>query len=239
MRFNNFKSKSNTGKIALHTNASRYLLLTFFLYAALSSCALHDKPSSNANQSAPESIPPSPQTKIEPIRPASSLNKTNLTYEDRKAWREVLKWPDECEQAFDYPDKSYGGIEFFELAEKQYLVQVTCTGGAYQGYQVYYFYDESNQQPASKLLTFESRESQDEKSLTRTQTTELWGQPTFDQKKKELTVLNKFRGIGDCGILATYGFVNGEPVLKQLRAKPACDGKGAENPEKWNKVALP
>lgn len=231
--------KSNTGRIVPRTNVSRYLLLIFFLSAALSSCALQDKPSSNTNQHAQESAPPSPQAKAGPARTASSLNKRNPTYEDRRAWREILKWSDECEQAFDYPDKSYGGIEFYELAEKRYLVQVTCTGGAYQGYQVYYFYDEAQQPPTAKLLTFESRESQDEKSLTRTQATEMWGQPTFDQKTKELKVLNKFRGIGDCGILATYGFANGEPVLKELRAKLACDGKGAENPEKWNKVALP
>jgi len=217
-------------------NASRYLLLIIFLFLEVGSCAVQEKSSSTTNQPAPEPARSAAQAPKEPAKTAPPLNKTNLTYEDRKAWREVLKWPDECEQAFDYPDKSYGGIEFYQLAEKQYLVQVTCTGGAYQGYQVYYFYDETKQQPAAKLLTFESRESQDEKSLTKTEASELWGQPTFDERTKELKVFNRFRGVGDCGILATYGFVNGEPELKELRAKVNCDGKGAGNPEKWNRI---
>jgi Protein of unknown function (DUF1176) len=219
-------------------NPSRNLLFIIFLFLEVSSCAVQEKPPPTTNQPAPEPSRPAAQAPKEQAKTSPPLNKANLTYEDRKAWREILKWPDECERAFDYPDKSYGGIELHQLAEKQYLVQVTCTGGAYQGYQVYYFYDETKQQPTGKLLTFESRESQDEKSLTKTEASELWGQPTFDEKTKELKVFNRFRGIGDCGILATYGFVNGEPELKELRAKINCDGKGAGNPEKWNRVAL-
>ena len=222
----------------LHMNPSRYLLFILFLFLEVSSCAVQQKSSSTTNQPAPGPPQSAAQAQKEPAKTAPPSIKANPTYEDRKAWREVLKWPDECEQAFDYPDKSYGGIEFNQLAEKQYLVEVTCTGGAYQGYQVYYFYDETKQQPTAKLLTFESRESQDEKSLTKTETSEMWGQATFDEKTKELKVFNRFRGIGDCGILATYGFVNGEPELKELRAKINCDGKGAGNPEKWNRIAL-
>jgi hypothetical protein len=164
--------------------------------------------------------------------------KIQPNYEDRKTWRTVLKWSDDCEQAFDYPDKSYGGLEFYPLAEKQYLVEVLCTGGAYQGYQVYFFYDETKLPPAANPLTFDSFESQDEKSLTKIQTTELWGLPTFNENTKELTVLNKFRGIGDCGLLATYEFRDGEPKLKELRAKLVCDGEGAETPEKWERISL-
>jgi hypothetical protein len=219
-------------------NSSRSLLLILFLFLEVSSCAVQDKPRPDTNQPAPQPSPSAPQTPKEAAKTSPPLNKSNLTYEDRKAWREMLKWSDDCEQAFDYPDKNYGGIEFYRLAEKQYLVQVTCTGGAYQGYQVYYFYDETKQQPTAKLLNFESRESQDEKSLTKTQATELWGQATFDEKTKQLKVFNRFRGVGDCGILATYEFADGESVLKELRAKINCDGRGAGNPEKWNRVSL-
>ncbi|MFP5260642.1 MAG: DUF1176 domain-containing protein [Blastocatellia bacterium] len=229
MSFNTFKV-NRSGKPAPRAIMGRRMLLAVFLFVTVAGCAVQEQPRPGGNR-------PAAAGPAQPAKTAPALSKANLTYEDRKAWREILKWPDECEQAFDYPDKSFGGIEFHQLAEKQYVVQVTCTGGAYQGYQVYYFYDETGQQPAAKLLTFESRESQDEKSLTRTETTEVWGQATFDDKAKELKVFNRFRGAGDCGILATYGFVNGAPELKELRAKINCDGKGAENPEKWNKVA--
>jgi hypothetical protein len=187
-------------------------------------------------QPAAQPPPPASSTPIAVVQAAATL--THLTYEDREAWRKVLQWSAECEQAFDYPDKSFGGLEFYPLADKQYLVEVVCTTGAYQGYQVYYFYDETKQQPVAKLLTFESRESQDEKSLTKIQTTELWGLPTFDTNTKELKVFNKFRGIGDCGTLATYEFIDGQPKLKELRAKLACDGKGTGDPEQWTRISL-
>jgi hypothetical protein len=241
MSINYSKANSGRRKFVLDNNVSRHVLLVVFLLLGFGGCDIHEKPPSittNATKPASEPAPQAPQAQKEAAKTTPALNKTNPTYEDRKAWREILKWPDECEQAFDYPDKSYGGMEFYPLADKQYLVEVTCTGGAYQGYQVYYFYDESTQQPAAKPLTFESRESQDGKTLTKTETTELWGQATFDGSTKQLKVFNKFRGVGDCGILATYGFVNGEPQLKELRAKVVCDGKGGGNPEKWNKIAL-
>ena len=166
------------------------------------------------------------------------LAKPDLTLADRAAFRRVLGWSDECETAFDAGDSAYGGIEADTLAPGRYLIGVVCTRGAYQGYRVYYYYDETRQPPAARALTFETRESPDERSLVRTTTRELWGLPTFDRRTRQLRVLNKFRGPGDCGILATYRFVGGVPELAELRAKLACDGKGAEEPERWPLVPL-
>jgi hypothetical protein len=115
---------------------------------------------------------------------------------------------------------------------------VRCAWGAYQGSQVYYLYDETREPPRGEPLTFEVRESPDEKSLVANRTPEVWGLPTFDPGRGQLEVLNKFRGPGDCGTLATYRFVDGQPHLSRLRAKAACDGKGAEEPEKWAEVPL-
>ena len=115
--------------------------LLVFLLLFFNACAEHDDRQSQAARNGPE---PSPSAQGSPAgapAAASQLKKSGLTYEDRKAWREVLKWPDDCEQGFDYPDKSFGGIEFHRLADGQYLVAVTCTLGAYQVYQSYYFYD--------------------------------------------------------------------------------------------------
>lgn len=166
------------------------------------------------------------------------LAKTDLTLADRAAFRRALGWSDECESAFDATDSGYGGIEVDTLAPGRYLVGVVCARGAYQGYRVYYFYDEQRRPPAASALTFEIRESPDERSLVRTTTRELWGLPTFDRRTRQLRVLNKFRGPGDCGTLATYRFVGGVPKLAEMRAKLACDGKGAAAPERWPPVPL-
>jgi hypothetical protein len=164
--------------------------------------------------------------------------KPNLTLADRAIFRRALGWSDDCEQGFDAADSGYAGIEVDTLAPGRYLVGVVCARGAYQGYRIYYDYDETRQPPAARPLVFETRESPDERSLVRTATRELWGLPTFDRQTRQLRVLNKFRGPGDCGILATYKFFAGVTELTELRAKPACDGKGAEEPERWPLVPL-
>jgi len=166
------------------------------------------------------------------------LAKPDLTLADRAAFRRALGWSGDCEAAFDARNSSYGGIEVDTLTPGRYLIGVVCARGAYQGYRTYYYYDETRQPPAARALAFETRESPDERSLVRTTTRELWGLPSFDRRTRQLRVLNKFRGPGDCGTLATYRFVEGVPELAELRAKLACDGKGAEEPERWPLVPL-
>lgn len=166
------------------------------------------------------------------------LKKVNLSYEDRQAWRKVLHWPESCEEAFDYPDKTYGGIQFFPLTAESYLAEVTCTRGAYQGFQVYLYLSETKSAQYSRLLEFKTYEAPGEtrSSLVEKHSTELWGTPHFDTAAKELTILNRFRGPGDCGSWARYGFSEGRPELKDFRAKLSCDGKGADAPQEWEKI---
>lgn len=189
------------------------------------------------NQSAVQESPATAQT---PSPPKLSPPKINLSYKDRKAWHDIIKWPQSCEEAFESTmSKKTVGLEFYELADKQYLIEIKCTLGAYQGFQVYTYLDETQSRPVAKLLTFVTYESKDYDKLDNTKTEELWGLPEFNPTTKELHILNKFRGPGDCGTLATYSFQRGTPKLEEFRAKTACDGKGSNNPESWDKVALP
>jgi len=173
-----------------------------------------------------------------PPAPAAALSKQNVTREGRKAWRQVLGWPDSCEEGYDYPDSALGGVSFHALGSNRYLVEVVCTLGAYQGYQRYYLLDESAPQPMVRALSFAAYETTGKQGqrLTRVQTEELWGSPQFEAKTKRLSVMNKFRGGGDCGTLAVYAFDAGDPELKTLRAKTACDGRGAGMPETWPRI---
>ncbi len=171
----------------------------------------------------------------------SGLKKVNLTYADRVAWRDVLKWPQDCEDSFKYADKSFAGLEFFELAANHYLVQVTCYLGAYQGASVFLLLDESHTPSDSKLLTFANYEDSGAPGpdrLKKEEETQLTGTPEFDADTKQLRVINKFRGLGDCGFVATYSFSKQEPALVSLQAKLDCDGK-ASNPKEWKKIPPP
>ncbi|HEX8472420.1 MAG TPA: DUF1176 domain-containing protein [Pyrinomonadaceae bacterium] len=197
-----------------------------------------------ANAATPQATAPREiEASATPTAGASYPKKTDPTAEDRQAWRKILKWPDDCEESyaatFGAGDGKIVGLEFYELEEKKYLVEVLCASGAYQGSQVYAFLDETKSPPSGKLLTFQTYESQEEDKLDKIETQELWGLATFDDKTKRLSVLNKFRGPGDCGSLATFGFADGVAELKEFRAKTKCDGKGAGNPEAWKKIALP
>jgi hypothetical protein len=173
------------------------------------------------------------------VSPAPQLARTNLTRADRAAWRRVLGWPADCEEAFTASAAADApGIEIDPLSPGRSLVEVRCAWGAYQGSQVYYFYDETRKPAGALPLTFEVRESPDDRSLVRSETREVSGLPTFDARTGQLSILDKFRGPGDCGTLATYAFVEGTVRLTELRAKVACDGQGAEEPEKWPEIPL-
>jgi len=219
------------------------------LLAALSAVACAPQENAgrgNANEAAaakaetPTAGKPS-QTQTPTTAARASLPPTEgkLTPADRKAWREIIRWPEECEEAFAGTAGRAGdnaGLEFFELGEGRRLVKVLCAGGAYQPSQVFAIVNEAGATPSAKVLTFDVYESPGDDKLEKTSATELWGLADFDARTKQLKVHNRFRGPGDCGTLSTYGFDAAGPVLKELRADTLCDGKGAENPERWKKV---
>jgi hypothetical protein len=174
--------------------------------------------------------------------PASaSLKKADLTYADRVAWRAELKWPQDCEDSFDYPDKSFAGLAFFELSANRYLVQVTCTLGSYQGTYTFLLLDESHSPSSARLLHFVDFEDSGEPGPNRLKkqiVTELTGTPEFDVEKKQLRLINKFRGLADCGYMSTYSFTKEQPELILFQAKLECDKKGPFNPREWKKLSV-
>jgi hypothetical protein len=172
----------------------------------------------------------------------SVLKKEDLVYADRVAWRSRLNWPQDCESTFDYPDKSFAGVTFYELSRGQNLVQVTCTLGSYQGTYVFMLLVESVSPAKTTLLHFVAYEDSGEQGpgrLQKSDTTELTGTPEFDSTTKQLRVLDKFRGLGDCGLQATYSFSKGQPELTLLQGKLNCDGKASSSPRQWKKLPLP
>ncbi|HYE13291.1 MAG TPA: DUF1176 domain-containing protein [Pyrinomonadaceae bacterium] len=194
------------------------------------------------NATARQTASPAQQTPPPPQQPtaraATPPKSGELTREDRNAWRGILRWPDDCERAYERTSASVGGaakLEFYELASGRHLVRVTCAGGAYQPSQVFALLDETGAQPSAKVIRFEAYESPGD-DLEKVEAEELWGLADFDAKTKRLRVLNKFRGPGDCGTLATYAFNETGAKLVELRAKTRCDGRGAEDPESWKKI---
>jgi hypothetical protein len=163
-----------------------------------------------------------------------------LSYQDRLVWRKILNWSGDCEDAFDATmSKEHAGLLFHALKDREYLVEITCTLGAYQGFQNYAYLDLRGDWPVARILSFPAYESEKEGELKKKETVELWGLSGFDPKTKRLTILNRFRGTGDCGTLTTFDFHDGSPELVELRADLKCDGKGERDPQRWKRIPPP
>jgi hypothetical protein len=150
--------------------------------------------------------------------------KTDLPKQDRESWREILKIPSECEKSFQATYRSdptnYGGLEFYPLGRNQYLVAITCCGGAYQPGFIYAYYSESNPS-ATRLLKLKGFESEDDNDKPLPYSL-IDGFDTFNRRTKVLEILSKYRGPGDCGLFVRYKFVGSHPVLLEAREQE-CD----------------
>ena len=159
----------------------------------------------------------------------------------RESWRAVLPWPQGCED--DWVATGNGsGITTYRLPDGRSLVEVACTPGAYQGYQLYFLPGtdmSASQVPPLVFPLFEDTGGRPRQPLKKKPGSEVWGTPEFDAARGRLLLTNRFRGPGDCGTRAIYAFGRAGVRLVELRAKRSCDGRGAEHPERWPRVPVP
>ena len=164
---------------------------------------------------------------------------------DRAAWREVLNWTNDCEEAFQSTHAGEGtGIELQSLGEQISLVAVLCVAGSYQPSFMYYYLDEGSSPPLSAVISFPTYESPDGRTLIRAEHTELWGEARFVPERRELYVLNVSRQTRDCGSWARYAFVDHEVQLREFWVRLPCpeeieqpvDPQPGVPPDGWTRV---
>lgn len=124
------------------------------------------------------------------------------------------------------PEIALSGSSVYPLVQNKYLIQFICFLGAYQGTYHYILAEGDN----LKILNFALIENK-----KRTVTNTIVGLPTFNPKTKNITVFNRYRGLGDCGSWAKYDWRGNQFQLLEYREKKKCDGKYIE-PEKYPKV---
>lgn len=144
--------------------------------------------------------------------------------ENRSAWRGLLKWSNDCEEAFQATASGRSGMQSFSLGDNRRLIEVACAAGAYQGSQEYFLLHGTQAQPL-KFTVVEDGNLRE--------ATEITGLAEFDEANGVLKVHNRYRGPGDCGSYAIYSFTEAGAQVKELREKAECDGEGAEHPEQW------
>ncbi len=126
------------------------------------------------------------------------------------------------------------GSMAYSLGDRGYFVQFQCFLGPYQG--AYEFYLARDREPGLQIVpllldTYEENAGQ----AARRQTRQVAGYPTFTPATDTLRIATKYRGLGDCGALATYTLTGDRLVLQTYRAKFDCDGR-ATDPDQYPQI---
>jgi hypothetical protein len=155
--------------------------------------------------------------------------KKNVTRAERAGWRELLAWPDACEEGYQasYPgSETYGGLEFHRLGRGRYLVEVVCDGGGIQPSTVFMLY-EGRRATTLKLRGFDQSE-EGIRALTR-----------FDPRARELFLMSKADAMGTCGLFVRYSFASGRPRVVEARRQDDCGRPdGTPDTSRWPRVRL-
>ncbi len=171
-------------------------------------------------------------SKLKTIIKNSINNKTQQT--DRSTVRKILQWPNSCEERFNFPTS---GLTFFKQTDDDYIVQVTCTYGSYQGMSLFYKTKVSN--AAASQIKFPSFSSDKKANLTKSNKSEIWGNVLTTSTVKNFQILDLYSGFGNCGSLTTYDLTGNQPKVIQLKMQSDCESKKLiRDPEKWNVIKI-
>jgi hypothetical protein len=155
----------------------------------------------------------------------------SVTRAARAEWREVLRWPDACEQAYEESyaqEETYGGLEFRRLGRGRYLVEVTCDGGGIQPGTVFMLYDPRRPRRARTLRLKGFEEGDEVRALTK-----------FIPRTRELLLMSKIDAMGTCGLYVRYRFASGRPRVVEARRQNDCGRPdGTPDVSRWPRVRL-
>lgn len=125
--------------------------------------------------------------------------------------------PEACDLS---PEKIYSiGVSVEALDEATTLVIIPCFTAAHNTLSRVFLVNEKNQKASLQLwATFST--------FTGWVGSDLLSNVSFDNQTKELAMLHKGRGIGDCGISGIWRWRDdGRFEMKEFRAKDDCDGR--------------
>jgi hypothetical protein len=159
------------------------------------------------------------------------------TRRDRAAWRSLLHWPASCERSWTAGGTPGAGIASWRAAAGARLVAVDCFLGAYQGVSILYLAGPGRQAAGPLRLRLYVDEGNG-RPTARSETSVL-GALSFDPGSRRLTVFDKARGLGDCGIYSVLRLRAGAFVPVESRAKTACDGRPPFDPRRWPRLPSP
>jgi|GEM_PF-670427 len=186
--------------------------------------------------------PPASTATASPIPAGVDPTQKDIPYSARPAWRMLLGWPDECEEAFQrftQGAENSGGITVYPLGDEQYLVVVLCNLGPYWEEDRAYWLNNHASPPAAQLLTMPVLSDGDAPERGLTETDVLYGAfpINYDPNTQTLTSLHAHRGLRDCGVFYKYHLQDARFVLDEVRYRgcddPIEDDKSPLNADEW------
>lgn len=130
---------------------------------------------------------------------------------------------------------SYDSSSIYKLKEDQYLGEILCFFGAYQGNYQYFLYQINDSQPTISLLSFQELTKNKNNDFRVKSSINIGGIPDYNQENKILTIYTKGRGLADCGSFAKYQWQDSQFELREYRVKEKCDGNYIA-PENYPKI---
>jgi Protein of unknown function (DUF1176) len=165
---------------------------------------------------------------------AGSLPGTN-TKQERSQWRKLLHWPSSCETSWQQAGigSVTAGISVWTAPAGSHLVEVSCYLGAYQGQSMVYLLraDRTRAGPLPFVIYTGLPKPVRE--------TMVVGSLAYTPRTRLLSVFDKFRGVGDCGVYSVFRLTGERLVPYLVRAKPACDDQPPFDPLRWPRVPTP
>ena len=127
------------------------------------------------------------------------------------------------------------GVEFFNIGDNTYLMQIMVDPGNYLQTYEYGIYTEKNDKEAFVSPAKFKYLTKYESSPTFEMVSGMTIAPKFDEKTKTFEAFAHARGTGGCGTYHKYKFENLQPELVEVRAKKECDS--TNTPVKnWDKI---
>jgi Protein of unknown function (DUF1176) len=147
------------------------------------------------------------------------LRETHLHRGDRAKWDRILKIPTDCQKRFSgtaADNDEYSGLVFDHMNENETLVIVDCYLGAYQPGVILYLMNEHPNRRA-KLLKLNGIESDADLDGNPLLYQMFDGLVHFRRTTSTLEILQKYRGLGDCGQFLRYRYARGSFSLIEIR----------------------
>lgn len=167
------------------------------------------------------------------------LKKENLDHEERLNIKKLLKWGDGCDVDYDeyFVNEKKALMSFYDLGNKEYLIEVICQGGAYNFGYLFYHYSERDFSPTAKLIQFKWYNGwADSKKTAQNVSYNPKGSAEFLSREKRLKIFFKSAGHSGCGYENTFAFSNGKAILTETKANWNCANSVA--PDNWKKQNL-